>query len=244
MAVLKSDFLPSDLKKELNKVSIAGSVAVQARQSEIETDFLIGLAASNEIIKAIVGWVDLRAENIEERLSHYASLSNKIKGFRHVVQAESEDFMQGKAFENGIGHLARFGFTYDILIFPNQLKSALELVRKFPNQQFVIDHMAKPYIAKGMIDHWAYDIHELAQADNVYCKMSGMVTEAHWTDWRHQDLVPYMEEILEAFGTKRVMYGSDWPVCLLGGRYQEILRIVTQFISNLESAPTRSGPGT
>ncbi len=235
MKVLQQDYLPSDLKKVYQENAIDGCVAVQADQSEIETDFLIDLANENEFIKGIVGWIDLRAENLEERLQHYSKF-DIIKGFRHVVQDEPDpNFIIGDSFKNGIALLHQYNFTYDILIFPHQLRASLKLIEEFPEHKFVIDHIAKPSIKNGDIKEWETLIREIAKHRNVYCKVSGMVTEADWAHWKYDDFVPYLDVVFDAFSTKRIMYGSDWPVCLLGGDYSSIKSIIEEYIKNLSA---------
>ncbi|MGL1885115.1 MAG: amidohydrolase family protein [Reichenbachiella sp.] len=229
MAVLKRDFAPSDLKLCLEETGIGGCIAVQADQKEEETNFLLELSNANDFIKGIVGWVDLRAENIAERLKHYAQFE-KLSGFRHVVQDEQDpNFMLGEAFQRGMSLLKDYGFTYDILIFPTQLEAALETVKRHSDQKFVIDHIAKPYIKEGKIDEWATYMRQIAAHDHVMCKVSGMVTEADWTEWKYEDFVSYMDVVVETFGVDRLMYGSDWPVCLLGGDYKEVKSIPDRY---------------
>ena len=221
MLVLQRDFLPTELEKTLAAHGVDGCVAVQADQSEAETHFLIELAVQHDFIKGIVGWVDLRAENIEERLAYFADFP-KTKGFRHIVQGESDvNFMLRPDFKRGIASLEKFGFTYDILVFPHQLGAALELAKTFPNQKFVIDHLAKPYIKDGYLEGWAVLMREISRCENVWCKLSGMVTEADWAHWQYENFVPYLDLVCASFGTARLMFGSDWPVCLLGGSYGE-----------------------
>jgi L-fuconolactonase len=231
MSVIRKDFLPSDLKPALQENNISGCIAVQADQSEAETNFLLSLQKENEWIKGIVGWVDLRAENIKERLAHYRQF-NAIKGFRHILQGEDPSFMLQPDFVRGIDALKDFGFTYDILIFPQHLFAANELVDRFPEQKFVIDHIAKPYIKAGLIEDWAADIKKIAQYQNVYCKISGMVTEADYKSWKKTDFTPYLDVVVNAFGTKRVMYGSDWPVCLVAASYNEMINIVQEYFAS------------
>jgi L-fuconolactonase len=232
MKVLRRDFLPENLKPILDRNNIQGSVAVQAGQTEDETNFLLDLADHNDFIKGVVGWIDLRANNIEERLQAFSGYK-KLVGMRHIVQSEPVEFMLGKEFQNGISKLKKFGLTYDILVFPTQLKSAVALVEKFPEQDFVLDHIAKPYIKDGKIDQWAKDMHDLAQFPNVECKVSGMVTEADMEQWNKDDFTKYLDVIFNLFGSDRIMYGSDWPVCLLAAQYEEQLEIAENYISGL-----------
>lgn len=235
MAVIRKDFLPKDLKIIYNENNIDGCVAVQADQTIEETEFLIDLATKNDFIKGVVGWVDFRADNIDEVLKSY-SRNTKVKGFRHIVQGESDhNFLLRQDFINGISKLEKYNFTYDILVFPHQLGAVLEFVKQFPNINFVIDHIAKPYIKDGYYDGWATLISAIAKYPNVYCKLSGMTTEADFKNWTKEQLKPYMELIISAFGTNRVMFGSDWPVCLVAGNYKKTKEIVTEFITNLSS---------
>ncbi|MGB5271792.1 MAG: amidohydrolase family protein [Eudoraea sp.] len=233
MKVLQKDFLPADLGPILKDNEVDGCVAVQADQSEAETEFLLGLAAENKFIKGVVGWVDLRADDVDKRLAHF-SQDKKLKGIRHIVQEEPDpEFMLRKDFQNGIGHLAQFGLTYDILVYPNQLAAAVLLARAFPDQKFVLDHIAKPRISEGLDNQWVHHIKELGLNPNVSCKVSGMVTETKNFKWRQEDFSPFMEVVLDAFGWQRLLYGSDWPVCLLGGSYKEVITIVRDYISKL-----------
>jgi L-fuconolactonase len=231
MAVIRKDFLPGDLAVVVNEHKLNGTVAVQADQTEAETDWLLQLAAKNDFIKGVVGWVDLRSSNIEKRLQHYQQFS-KLKGFRHVLQGEEPSFMLQKDFLNGISKLQQYNFTYDILIFPKHLAAALELVQQFPEQKFVIDHVAKPYIKDEKIDEWKTGMQQLAQQSNVYCKISGMVTEADWKNWTADDLRPYIDVVVESFGIDRIMYGSDWPVCLVASSYKRWLQTVKDYFSS------------
>jgi len=233
MQVLQKDFLPSDLGPILKDNKVDGCVAVQADQSEAETEFLLRMVGENDFIKGVVGWVDLRADNIADRLAYF-SQDKKLKGVRHIVQEEPDpEFMLRKDFQNGIGHLARFGLTYDILVYPNQLAAAVLLARAFPDQKFVLDHIAKPRIFEGLDNQWVHHIKELALNPNVSCKVSGMVTETRNFKWQQEDFSPFMEVVLNAFGWQRLLYGSDWPVCLLGGSYKEVLAIVKDYMDKL-----------
>lgn len=236
MKVIQRDFLPVDLLPLLKENSIDGCVSVQADQSERETEFLLELAHQHDFIKGVVGWVDLCSENISDRLDYFTQLK-KLKGFRHLVQGEpNHQFLLRKDFCLGIKALKERGFTYDILIYPKQLEAAVEFVRLFPDQRFVIDHIAKPFIREGRLDNWASHMKTLAQFDNVYCKLSGMVTEADWKNWKPEYFVPYLDLVLESFGSQRVMYGSDWPVCLVAASYKQQLNIVEQYITTFSSS--------
>jgi len=233
MAVIRRDFGPSDLKKIYQENGIDACVAVQADQTLAETDFLIQLSNENDFIKGVVGWADLRSKSIREVLSGYAE-NKKIKGFRHVVQGEPDhNFLLRPNFLNGITALEEFNFSYDILIFPHQLGATIEFVKKFPNQKFVIDHIAKPYIKDGFYDGWATLMKEVATYENVSCKISGMSTEANYKTWTPKQMEPYMDLVLEAFGTDRLLYGSDWPVCIVAGNYKKTKELITNFIAKL-----------
>jgi L-fuconolactonase len=232
MQKIQRDFLPEDLQPILTENKFQGCVAVEAHQSEEQTNFLVDLASKNDFIKGVVGWVDLRNKNISERLNHFSN--NKIiKGFRHVVQAEADDFMLRNDFRNGIASLAAFDFTYDILIFHRQLPAAIDLVNRFPEQKFVIDHIAKPDIKSGNISSWEKNIKEIAKAENLSCKISGMVTEADWNKWQPADLKPYLDVIFENFSTDKLMFGSDWPVCNVAANYATIVKTLEDYIAQL-----------
>lgn len=231
MQVIRKDFLPHDLASELQGNYVDACIAVQANQTEKETEWLLQLANENDFIRAVVGWVDLRSEAIEERLQYYSNFK-KLKGFRHVLQGEEPSFMLQEDFLNGISKLQRFGFTYDLLIFPHHLEAALQLVEQFPLQPFVIDHLAKPLIKEGKIDEWKNKLEKISQRPNVFCKLSGMVTEANWTNWTADDLRPYIDAVVKSFGIDRILFGSDWPVCLVASSYSKWLNIVKEYFAS------------
>jgi L-fuconolactonase len=231
MKNIQRDFLPGDLGALLNENSIEGCVAVQADQSENETNFLLGLAERNPFIKGVVGWVDLCDPEIEKRLAYFSKFK-LIKGFRHVVQGEAEDFLLQEDFCRGVSSLHPYGFTYDILIYPKHLPATVEFVERFPKQKFVLDHLAKPSIRDREMSEWEKNIRLLAQFKNVSCKLSGMVTEANWTGWRYEDLFPYIDIIVANFGTERIMYGSDWPVCLVAAEYKQQLDVYRRYFKD------------
>lgn len=232
MAVLRKDFLPGDLKPIYLQNGVEGCIAVQAEQSEEETEFLLSLAEEHDIIKGVVGWVDLRSENVEERLAHFAGRP-KLCGFRHIVQDEPNvKFMLRDDFRNGLSLLAKHNFTYDLLIYPKQLETTLQTVMDFPDQKFVIDHLAKPDFKSGNISFWEKNMQAIAENPNVYCKISGLITEADWRDWNYKSFVPFLKVVFEAFGTDRLMFGSDWPVCLLAGSFGNVKGIVEYFLED------------
>jgi L-fuconolactonase len=236
MRGIQRDFLPKDLEPILKANAMAGCVAVQADQSETETLFLLELAAQHDFMKGVVGWVDLCSATVEERLQFFTSHKN-LKGLRHIVQAEpDDDFMLRSDFQRGISMLKKYGFTYDILIYPKQLSAALKLVQQFPDQPFVIDHMAKPFIHESRLDNWQKQLSAFKTCAHVYGKLSGMVTEAKWNQWKYDDFLPYLDIAMETFGASRLMYGSDWPVCLVSASYTAQLNIVQQYISKLTTS--------
>ncbi len=236
MAVLKHDFLPEHLAAELAANDIDASIAVQADQSEDETMFLLDLAEKNKRIAGVVGWVDLSSPRVGERLEHFPH-SSKLRGFRHVAQSEPDDrFLARENFVKGVAQLRAFGFTYDILIYPRQLPAAIELVARLPEQRFVVDHLAKPEIKSRKIAPWAAQMKEIAQNQNVFCKLSGLVTEADWKHWKAGDFKPYFDAVFDAFGADRLMFGSDWPVCLLAATYRQVKQLIEEFVKGFSQS--------
>jgi L-fuconolactonase len=232
MQIIRRDFLPADLLPLLTKNGFDGTVAVQADQSEAETDFLISLANENDFIKGVVGWVDLHSPDLRGRLDYFKSFK-KLKGFRHIVQGEAAGFLSNPDFAKGVKVLAEYGFTYDLLIYHYQLKEALAFVARVPEVNIVLDHIAKPSIRTKEKTTWELEIAALSTFENVFCKLSGMVTEADWKNWTKEDFYPYLDEVLESFGPSRLMYGSDWPVCLVAATYEQQLGVVKDYISSL-----------
>jgi L-fuconolactonase len=230
---LHRDWLPDDLAPHLAAAKLDGCIAVQARQTIEESRWLLELADRAPIIRGVVGWVDLRSEKVVGQLAELAR-HPKFRGVRHVVQDEPDpNFMVGEAFQRGIGQLHEFGLTYDILIFPKQLPAAIELARKFPNQPFVLDHIAKPPIKAAALSPWREKIRVLAAMPHVSCKVSGLVTEADHAAWKADDFKPYLDVVFEAFGEERLMFGSDWPVCLLAGSYARVFALVDDYARQL-----------
>lgn len=235
MAAIKRDFLPEDLEPLLAANGFDGCVLVQSDQSEAHNGFMMQLATEHPFIKGVVGWVDLCAENIKDRLSYYQE-QKIIKGFRHVLQAEqNRAFMLRPAFKRGIAALREFGFAYDILIYADQLPYIPEFVSSFPEQKFVIDHIAKPNIKEKQFEDWQKHMKAAAQHENVSCKISGMVTEADWQHWKKEDFTPYVDTVVEAFGADRIMFGSDWPVCLVAASYAEVVNIVKEYFTSFSA---------
>ena len=230
---LHRSWLPDDLAALQQPLGLDGSIAVQARQVVEESDWLLGLADKHANVKGVVGWVDLRSDRVEADLERLAR-HPKFVGVRHVVQEEPDDaFMLGQDFQRGISKLAAYGLTYDILIYPKQLAAALRLAENFPEQPFVLDHIAKPFIKAGLNEPWATQLRQLAKLPNVHCKVSGMLTEADHQAWRAEQFRPYLDTVFEAFGPARLMYGSDWPVCLFAGSYEQAYRLVDDYARGL-----------
>lgn len=240
MKVIQDDFLPQHLLPVLQENGVHGCVAVQADQSENETGFLLELAAQHNFIKGVVGWVDLRADNLSARLDYFSQFG-MLKGFRHIVQGEPDPaFLLRDDFCRGISLLARHNFTYDILVYPLQLLAVTSFAAKFPEQRLIIDHLAKPDFKTGEISSWETHMRAIAKHPNVYCKLSGMVTEADWQRWEPAHFMPCLNVVLEAFGPERLVFGSDWPVCKVAGTYAEVKGIIEDYISRL-SATEQAG---
>jgi L-fuconolactonase len=243
MPVLKRDYLPEDLLPELHANGIDGTIAVQADQSEAETVFLLEQAGRNAFVAGVVGWVDLCARDAGERLQYFSQFP-KLRGFRHVAQSEPDDrFLVRDDFVRGISMLCEFDLTYDILIYARQLPAAVELVERVPDQAFVLDHVAKPNMAKPTpdgnsreFDNWVQGIRALAQNPRVYCKLSGLITEADWRAWHADDFKPYLDVAFDAFGADRLMFGSDWPVCLLAGTYAQVKGLIEDYACGLPNS--------
>ncbi len=235
MKWIRADFLPPDLKEEINIASVDGVITVQARQTTEETDWILRLAAENEFIKGVIGWIPLINENCEEYLCKYKD-NPYLKGVRHVLQGEPDpEYMLYNDFNRGVGLLRKYDLAYDILILEQQLLQTIKFVDAHPNQPFILDHIAKPKIKHNLINPWKNNIFELAKRENVFCKISGMVTESDYSNWTVEQLYPYFEIVLEAFGSGRLMFGSDWPVCLVACEYKQWLDIVKDFISKLSA---------
>ena len=235
MRAIRRDFLPADLAPALASNRIDGCIAVQADQSAAETRFLLDLARQHSFIRGVVGWVDLRSSELEATLEHLRG-EPLLRGVRHVAQAEADDFLTRDDVIRGIERIGRAGLTYDILIVERQMPAALSLTARLPDQPFVLDHLGKPAIREGRLEPWAGRLRELARRPNVCCKLSGLVTEADWTRWQPADLRPYLDVALEAFGPDRLMFGSDWPVCLVAAPYDRVLGVVADYTAALSVA--------
>jgi L-fuconolactonase len=230
MTALRRDFLPEALKPELESGGFQGSVAVQARQTVEETRWLLELAEGSPSILGVVGWVDLRSPDVRSQLKGFAR-NPKLVGIRHIVQAEPDDrFLLRPEFLRGISVLEEFDLAYDILIYPRHLEVAADFVERFPRQRFVLDHLAKPPIKNGEIDSWAQGIRRLSAFPNVFCKLSGLVTEADWRHWKPEQIAPYLDIAFASFGPDRLMIGSDWPVCLVAASYGRATGVVKDYI--------------
>jgi L-fuconolactonase len=229
MASLRRDFLPADLKPELEHAGFGGSVLVQVRQTLDETRWLLKLAENNPFILGVVGWVDLRSQGLRSDLKSLAG-NSKLVGIRHILQSEPDEFLLDADFLRGISMLEEFDLAYDILIYTKHLSLAAEFVERFPRQRFVLDHLAKPPIKSGAIDAWARGIRKLASFPNVYAKVSGLVTEADWQKWKPEDVRPYLDVAFESFGPARLMIGSDWPVCTVAASYEQVMNLVKDYM--------------
>lgn len=231
MQIIQRNFLPNDIAKELKDCRMDGAVAVQADQSLRETAFLVELAGVYKMIKGVVGWVDLRSETIEEQLSAFVRVP-VIKGFRHIIEAEEDaDFLTQTTFQRGIEALTKYNYTYDLLIAPRHYASTLACVARNPKQKFMLDHMAKPAVATQELGDWTAFISELSNFPNVYCKISGLVTEADWKSWSISDFEMCVTHVIDCFGTQRICFGSDWPVSLLAARYEQVLELAEAYLA-------------
>jgi L-fuconolactonase len=232
MSTLRRDFLPDEAKREMERAGIDACVAVQARQTLEETRWLLELADANPFIAGVVGWVDLQSDDVAAQLGQFAR-HPKLVGVRHIVQSEPDDrFLLRPAFCRGVSILADLDLTYDILIYPKHLPAAIDFVSRFRTQRFVLDHLAKPEIRAGKIRRWATYLRQLAQAPNVFCKISGLVTEADWSGWTSDQIRPYLDVAFECFGVHRLMAGSDWPVCTVAAGYDRTMSLVESYLQS------------
>ncbi len=232
MVLLRKNFLIKELKQTLSNNHIDGSIVIQARQSLEETNWLLSLASKCNEIKGVVGWIDLKSETLNHQLMQCKS-HQKLVGFRHVLQGETDpNFMLDDKFITGLKVLLKNNFSYDLLINAHQIPKAIEMLEQVPQLRVVIDHIAKPNIKTGdEFSRWQYGMKTLARNPNIYCKVSGMVTEADWSQWQYHDFIPYLDTIFKYFGNERIMFGSDWPVCLVAGEYSEIKQIIHDYLS-------------
>jgi L-fuconolactonase len=232
MNVLQKDFIPDDVELEFEMNHIEGCVLVQSLQSEEDNYYMLELAGVHKDIKGVIGWLDLQADDIDERLDHYTAYKI-IKGFRHNLQDEVQrDMMLYPPFRRGLSSLCRYGYSYDLLVYPDQLLYAAKLAADYPDLQFVLDHLGKPSIKNKEIKEWKSAIKELSALENVHCKVSGLVTEAEWKSWKYADLIPYLDTVVENFGVDRILFGSDWPVCLVAGSYKDITGVAEEYFSS------------
>ena len=233
MASIRRDYLPADLKPQLENSGFHGSVLVQVQQTLEETRWMLELAENNPFILGVVGWVDLRSPRLSAELESFAG-NPKLVGIRHIVQSEPDDFLLQPDFLHGISLLEEFDLAYDILIYTQHLPIAAEFVERFPRQRFVLDHLAKPPIKSGAVDLWARGLRKLASFPNVCAKVSGLVTEADWSAWKPEDIQPYVDVAFECFGPSRLMIGSDWPVCTVAASYSQVASLVRDYLSRYE----------
>lgn len=232
MRSLRRDFLPADLNPLLAAHSLDGSIAVQARQTVAETEWLLKLAGENPAIKGVVGWVPLAGATAAHELDRFTA-NPRLKGVRHVVQGEPAGFLDHPAFNEGVRAVTARGLVYDLLIFGRQLGEAIRFVDRHPQQAFVLDHIAKPVVQDSPPAAWRKELAELALRPNVACKFSGVVTEVPDWSWTPELLRPYFEVVLAAFGPARLMFGSDWPVCLIASAYSRWLEFAESCVQPL-----------
>jgi L-fuconolactonase len=232
MRALRRDFLPGDLRPLMAGAGVDATVLVQVRQSLEETRWMLRLAEEHPFIVGVVGWVDLRSPRVREELEEFRG-QKKLVGIRHIVQGEPAGFLLQPEFLRGMAALEEFGLAYDILIYTPRLAESAEFVAKFPGMRFVLDHLAKPPVRKGEVKEWAAGIRKLAAFPNVYAKLSGLVAEADWGAWKAEDFTPYLDVAMEAFGARRLMVGSDWPVCLVGAEYEQAIGVVREYCGRL-----------
>jgi L-fuconolactonase len=240
LEILQRGFLPADLAPALRTAGIDGCVAVQASPTLAETAWLLNLSAANPWIRGVVGWADLCSPDVRAQLEHL-SANPRFCGLRHVAPSEpGASFLLRSDFQRGIAVLEEFDLAFDILIDPRHLPAACELAAKFPHQRFIVDHLANPAIKERILSPWVEDLRCLAQFPNVACKVSGIVTLAGWQSWQSQEFTPYLDAVLAAFGPSRMMFGSDWPVCLLAASYQQAYELIAQYLEKLSSAEQAS----
>jgi L-fuconolactonase len=235
MSAIRRDYLPADLEPEIRAAGINGVISVQVRQTIEETRWLLALANEHDFIRGVVGWAPLVDPAVREQLDEFVD-EPMLKGVRHIVQGEpDENFILADDFNRGVAALRDYSLTYDILIYERQLPQAIMFVDRHPRQVFVLDHLAKPRVRENELEPWRTNIRRLAERENVYCKLSGLVTEADWQNWTEPHLAPYVETVLEAFGPRRLMFGSDWPVCLVAASYGRWLDLVARFCARLST---------
>ena len=236
MKMIRRDFLPADLKKTLDEAGVSGAVSVQARTIVEESDWLLSMAEKHDFLRGVVGWVPLTEKDVEKHLERL-SAHKKFKGVRHVIQGEPDDnYILRPDYNAGIKKLLKYKLRYDILIFERQLKPSIKFVDQHPNQMFILDHIAKPKIKERILSPWREDMIALGKRPNVYCKISGMITEADHKKWTSADLAPYLDTALQAFGPKRLMFGSDWPVMLVAGQYKPWVELIKEAIKRYSTA--------
>jgi len=233
MRGIARDFSVADLMNSATDLGVTGSVVVQARQTVEETNWLLGVAEDSPFIRGVVGWAPLVEDGVERCFDDWAD-GDKLRGFRHIVQDEPDDaFLDREDFNRGVAKLIARGYAYDILIYSRQFPAAVRFVDRHRNGRFILDHLGKPAVKNGEYETWRNGMVELARRETVWCKLSGLVTEADWNSWTREAMTPYLDAALEAFGPARLMFGSDWPVCLLAAEYQEWLDVLRHWASSL-----------
>lgn len=229
MKDLQKDYLPEHLQTTLKRNGVDAIIAVQADQSELDTHFMVEMAKTHAFIKGVVGWTDLKSEDLEKRLEYFSQYSI-IKGWRHIVQGEPDGFLADPQFRRAMPLLQQYNYTYDVLVYERQLPQAVDFVQAFPENKFILDHAGKPDIRSAEITAWEKNIRTIATHPNVYCKLSGLFTEAKWKQWSAAEFYPYLDILFDAFGSNRLLWGSDWPVMLLSGIYVQWKSLVEKYM--------------
>lgn len=235
MAVLRRDFMPPELEPQLQAEGVDGTVAVQVGQTNTETQFLLGLSDVYPFIRGVVGWVDLRAPELQSTLAELVG-HRRFKGVRHIVQSEPPGFLADPTFRAGVATLAGFDLSYDVLVYAHQLAEAVDFARALPDVRMVLNHLGKPPIRKAELEPWRTQLRRLAELPNVCCKLSGLVTEAAWSSWQPRELLPFIDAAVECFGCERLLVGSDWPVCTLAGSYADVMNVFRVYFSGFSAA--------
>lgn len=234
MKALRHDHLPEHIQTSLRRNGIDACIAVESSASELDTHFLVELARTHTMIQGVVGWVDLLAENLEERLAYFSQYPI-IKGWRYRLEDREDGFLKDPRLRKGLSLLQANNYRFDLFVGHRQLKETIGLVSDFPEIVFILDHAGKPDIRNRDLQSWSALIRELAQSQNLYCKLSGLLTLAQWKDWSAAEFYPYLDVLFKHFGTQRLLFGSDWPILTLSGIYVQWISLLEKYMENLST---------